>query len=539
MNESKHFDFLTELGALDQFLAGRRDRDHFVQPEDPDVRRLLEALAFFSARTHESATAELRGGIQRLAHGLLDEFIHPQPTRALLCAQPGARLTEPALLPRGSRVRIETIDGEVGQFSTMRDLTIRPLELDRAELQQRSGSGYRVLLRLHSRMPSGHIGERLSLHIDQLGDYELSRQLFERLREHLVRVAVVYGDPPAASEPGKTCTFELAGPLVAEDVGGEGGGVVARIREFFHFPRKQLLLDIDLARPDRAWRQAWLCLDLDDWPAGVVVNRDMFRLFVVPIENTFIELAEPIKCDGTRSSYPLRPWRLEGEVGFHSLVDVQQELASGLDPILPGHLATGAESYELDYRGELVEPRLLLRLPAAFSQPRNVLVRARWHQPGFAAQALGKLEASLQSRRIEGVGFRVLGGVVPPKLSSLWRESDAMLHVLSRRSKRVLSREDIVLLMTTLGADARSHHADLATEIRHVEVQDQPANVHGGGIQHVYRVILAEIADERRGLLADYLRCAEALVDAWSNNPARIVRQEQGRTGVRVARQTG
>src|SRR5690606_17636057 len=157
---------------------------------------------FFSARTRASASAELRASVRRLAQGLLDEFIQPQPARAMLWAQPSARLTEPASLPRGSRVRLETLDGDVGHFSTMRDLTLRPLELDRAELQPRSGGGYRVLLRLRSFGPTAPSGERLSLHVDHLGDYGISRLLFARLRRHLARVGVVYGEPPAASESG-------------------------------------------------------------------------------------------------------------------------------------------------------------------------------------------------------------------------------------------------------------------------------------------------------------------------------------------------
>lgn len=542
MSDPLHDDFLNELGALEAFLARRREGERFVRPEDPDVRRLLEALAFFSARTRASASAEVRASVQRLAHGLLDEFIQPQPARMMLDAQPSARLTEPACIPRGSRVRLETIDGELGHFSTMHDVTVRPFELDRAELQLRHGGGYRVLLRLRAYGPIPPSRDRLTLHIDHLGDYGLSRRLFERLRRHLVRVGVVYGDPPAVYEPGSDCGVAFANPISsAEDMIGDGLGVVAKIREFFHFPRKRLHLDLELARSPHAWRQAWLCLDLDDWPQDAAIGRDMFRLFVVPVENAFAELAEPIKCDGTRSRYPLRPWRLEGEIAFHSLVEVQQELPTGMDPLLPGHLATGEESYELDYCGESAEPSLRLCLPGAFLQPRNVLVRARWYQPGFDAFAVGRLTARLQDRRIEGVALRVLGGLTPPRTGTLWRESDALLHVLSRRSKRILSRDDIVQLMTTLGADSRSHHGDLASVMRHVEVYDEPANVRGGGgVRHVYRVTLSNVEDAMRGLVDDYLYCAEALLDAWSNNPAQIITLEPGAgTSTRRIREAG
>lgn len=523
MQQGFYRDFLGELEALDDFLVRRRGPERFIQPEDPDVRRLMESLAFFAARTHEAAASELRGAIARLTHGLLDEFALPQPARVMLRALPSPRLAEPAHIPRGSRVRLETAERDVGFFTTMRDVTVRPLELDRAELQLRGGSGHRVLLRLRSGVPVAGVPEPLSMHIDHLGDYEMSRQFFEWMRVHLDRVGIVYGEPPPTSEPGLDCKFRLGAPGGLDDAAPptETKGVVARIREFFHFPAMDLSLALELAPPHRPWRQAWLCLDFDAWPEGQAVNQEMFRLFVVPVENLFSELAEPIKCDGTRSRHPVHPWSGEHKVAFHSIVEVQQELKSGMDPLLPGHLASGEESYDIDYTGEQDAVNLLLRIPDALLQPRSIMVRARWFQPSFDAVAVGAIDASLQHRHFEGVGFRVMGHLMPHRRSPLWRDPTAMLHVLSRRSKRVLSRSDIVTLMTTLGADARGHHGDIAAEIRHIDVHDEPAGLRGG-VQHVYDVVVGDVAAERQGLLADYLHCVGALINAWSNNPAEI-----------------
>jgi len=523
-------DFLGELEALDDFLLRRRGGEHFVQPEDPDVRRLLEALAFFSARTHAAASHEVSGAIARLAHGLLEDFISPQPARALLRAHPSPRFTEATRLPRGSRVRLKTEDGAVGQFTTMADLKVRPLELDRAELQLGGTANYRLLLRLRSRVPVDTVEEPLSLHIDLLGDYELSRRFVQSLRRHMTRVSVVYGDPPPASEAGHECSFSHGTPRgdVEGAPLGEGRRTVARIRQFFHFPAKELSLHIGLPRPARPWRQAWLCLDLDEWPEGQVVRPEMFRLFMVPIENLVTELAEPIKCDGTRASFPIRPWRVDGETAFHSVVEVQQELETGLEPLLPGHLASGERSYDVDCDDE-AEPRLLLRLADAFTNPRNVLVRARWYQPRFDVMAVGKLEATLQSRHFEGVEFRVQGGLVPHRRSPLTGDADAMLHVLSRRSKRILSRNDIVKLMATLGAGPHGYHGEVAADIRRVEVHEEPTSSReGGGVKHVYRVCLADFPDERSGLVDDYLVCVDELVNEWSNNPAEIRKVDPG-----------
>src|SRR5690606_27167160 len=105
---------------------------------------------------------------------------------------------------------------------------------------------------------------------------------------------------------------------------------------------------------------AWLCLDFDAWPEGQVVHRDMFRLFVVPIENLFTEPAKPIRCDGTQARYPILPWRIEDDVAFHSVVEVQQELATGVDLILPSYLADGEESWDLELPDADTAPQLRL-----------------------------------------------------------------------------------------------------------------------------------------------------------------------------------
>lgn len=535
MDIELHQEFLSELRALDEFMAGRRRDPGFVRREDPDVRRLMESLAWFSTRTREAATDELRSAVQRLVQGHLDDFLVPQPTRGMVRAVPGPRLTDPVLLPRGTRVRLQTLDDDVGMFTTTRDLTIRPLQLDWAERQLRGRRGSRILLRIRSRGVTGEILEPLSLHIDQL-DYPASLRLHTRLRRHLQGVSVVYDRVPLPDEVGQPCAL-----VDASDEPYRGSaGPVANIREFFHHPARELYLDLKLPPPARPWRQAWLCLDLDEhWPDDQAINQAMFALFVVPIENLFGEPAEPIKADGTRTSFPIRSWQPELRASFHSVVEVLQQGPSGADVILPAHLASGRESYDLEHgareAGDEGGPRLRLRLPEAFTQPRVVSVQARWFQPWFDDVAVGKLHASLQTRHVEGVELQVHGELRPHERSTLWRDASAMLQVLSRRSKRILSRQDIINLMAILGANERGYHGDVAADVLHVEAREEPADLRrGGGVAYVYRVVFATTGpdedDTRRGLQQGYLQRVGELVDAWSSNPTRI---ELGRRAAR------
>ncbi|MEX1368552.1 MAG: type VI secretion system baseplate subunit TssF [Nannocystaceae bacterium] len=523
--------FLDELHALDEMLVERSRGPSFVRREDPDVRRLMESLALFSARTRQGAANVLRSSVERLVHGHLDDFLVPQPTRGLIRAVPSPRLIDPVTLPAGTRLRLQTLDDEVGMFTTTRGLVIRPLQLDWAERQLRGRRGSRILLRLRSQGAPQDVREPLSLHLSHLGDYPASLRLQTRLRKHLQGISVVYDEVPAPDEVGQPCGYQLGGSPEGERVASSmlgterpAAGTIAEIREFFHHPARELFLHLQLAAPAKPWRQAWLCLDLDDgWPEDQVINESMFRLFVVPIENLFTESAEPIKADGTRSAFPITSWQPELRAQFHSVVEVTQQLPTGADVILPAYLASGRESYDVEQAGDDGRAALLLRLPDAFERPRVVSVMTRWLQPWFDDVAVGKLRATLQTRRVEGVELEVQAELRPHEHSPLLRDASEMLQVMSRRAKRILSRQDIIKLMSILGAHEGGDYADVAADILHIEAREEPADLRrGGGVAYVYRVTLAKVDEDREGLQQGYMQRVGELLSAWSTNPVRL-----------------
>src|SRR4029079_16668893 len=67
------------------------------------------------------------------------------------------------------------------------------------------------------------------------------------------------------------------------------------------------------------------------------------------------------------------------------------------------------DAYELARDGE--RQRLRVRMRDAFVRPRRVVVQGDWHQPWFAARALGPLQAHLPNRPPDGVKWRGVGDV--------------------------------------------------------------------------------------------------------------------------------
>ena len=536
MSASFYDDFLAELKAVDDFLAYRTGDASSVAREDPDVRRLMESIAFFSARTRQAASDQLRSSVMSLVRGHLDDFMSPQPTRGLVQATPAGLVTDTAHLPAGTMLRVTTAEGDLGLFSTMTDVTLRPLQIDLAELSLRPGGGFRIAVRVRARREVVDMPEPLAIHLSYLTDYHASLRFQYRLRRHLVAdgVSVFYDAVPDPARCGAPCDVRFGSAPPARAATGSGSPIEA-LRRFLHFPAKELAMRVAMARPTAPWRQAWLCFDLDElWPSELVVNKDVFRLFVLPIENLVREAALPIKCDGTRTRFPVAPARADVQLALHSVTGVFQELPSGPDPILPVQLASGDTSYDIEHIAEGMgglEPQLVLRLPDAFLSPRVISVDACWFQPELDRVAVGKLEVRLQTRHLQGVELRMLGTLTPHRESALWREPAAMMQVLSRRVSRVLGRRDVVSLMTQLGADANSYHAGIDADLLYIEAREEPAELgRGGGIRYVYQITIDNVDDDRLGLVADYLRCVETLLDAWSGNPVRleVVRRTPG-----------
>src|SRR5947208_15366545 len=95
-----------------------------LEREDPEVRRLIEAMAFFTARTRASSLRNLLATRRRLFQQFFSFLLSPLPAMGFLQAQISGRFAEPATLPKGSQVVISGEEGPGGVFRTLHDLRI-------------------------------------------------------------------------------------------------------------------------------------------------------------------------------------------------------------------------------------------------------------------------------------------------------------------------------------------------------------------------------------------------------------------------------
>lgn len=540
------------LAELQELESYRREHQALhpsaqLHGDDPDVRRLMEALAFFSLRTRRVAQRGVQGLWRRLCGSYFDHLMSPLPSVAMLQAEVTPRMVDALSLPRGTEVRLRAADGQLGVFTLQADLRVLPLRSE--ALQRRADEdGTRLTLPLSARFPcSAEVGA-LRLLVRYPDSYPTALRVYYLLRAHLLRVVAVYQDASGAEGPELPCGLRFGGAAHpergaasddasadpdADALPGEGEAhPLSRLRSFFHFPEEELFLHLQVPPSPRPFSRLTLHLDLaPQWPRELPLHADNLAPFCAPIANLVSGPATPLRCDGTVATFPVRhPDRALG-FALHSLRGVYHSGPQGMRPLLPaalhdGHDGDDQEGYELD---DLGAPRLHLRVPRALLDPVTVAIEALWHQPGFSGLVGGRLHIELPQRRVDGVDFALSGGVRPAQLSALRRDPAALLPLLALRMKPTLTLSELLEVLGALIPSQQGPYRRLLPRLRALRSSVRPDGVlSGSGLQHVYHLAIAAHSgaayseDTDEALLWSLLRRVRDLLDTW-NAEASVV----------------
>jgi type VI secretion system protein ImpG len=526
-------DFLSELDTLERFRQGfkRTYTNAPLEREDPDVRRLMEAMAFFSVQTRQATLHNLRSTWLRLFSSYFAFLLEPLPAAALVQAVPSnSEMAETVRLPRGTELRLEPEHGVPGTFRLERDLTILPVALKQTDLVRRDDEGWRLILRFEGTHPRKDLVGRMSLHVRHLDDYRASLAVFHALRKHLEKVTVLYDERATNGAGGTRCDHAFRTPAVPEEE-ADLAHPLQRVRSFFQQPEQGLFLHVDVPPAGKAWTRFSLCLDLKkEWTVGRSPNPDFLQPFVVPVVNLKAEPAQPLVVDGTRSEYPLLSLSGGADLRLQSVTGVYEMTKTGRVPMRPAFLPGEGPSYEIDDALDASltpHPRFQVRMPEAFLElePRKVLVEAHWYQPRFAEQATGPIAVSTPSRHVKGLGWQVLGTVRPHHDSPLRDNIEALMQLLAWKVKPTLSREELLALLSHLGTPVQGPFRPLLPWIRMVRSSVLPDGaLRGTGLRHVYEVLLEPFNAGMEPLVTCLLEQVRAVLDAWNGEATVEVR---------------
>jgi type VI secretion system protein ImpG len=531
-------DYLAELAALERFRQGFRHTYPGVplEQEDPDVRRLVEAMAFFSIQTRHATLRNLRSTWLRLFSSFFNCLLEPLPAAGLVQATPTEKMVEAVVLPRGTELRLQPVGSEAGSFRLQRDLRVLPIFLEDTQVLRLADGGHRLILRFAAAFPRRDPVDVLSLHVRHLEEYGSSLAVHHALRKHLERVSVVYDERADERSTGARCEYSFAQEPFAPDDASVYGNPLHRARSFFQLPEQGLFLHVRVAPTRQAWSRFSLCLDLKkEWTVGRSLHPEFLHPFVAPVVNLKAAPAQPITLDGTRTEHPLLGLRNSRELRLHSVTGVYLQGPRGREPMRPAHVPGPGPSYELDEQlaadGSPLH-QLLVRMPEAFLEPRKLHVDALWYQPRFASEATGRLDVSTPSVHVEGLRWRVVGDVQPPRDSPVRQDVSALVQLLSWKNRPTLERDELIALLSYLGTPVEGAFRPIIPLLRTLRASVLPDGaLRGTGLRHVYEAQLAPFDPSQESLVACLLEQVLALLDAWNGEASVELRAAMAGAG--------
>jgi type VI secretion system protein ImpG len=336
------------------------------QSTDPHVERLIEAVAFLSARVHLDLDNEFPQISSALLESLYPSLVSPVPSMSVAhfdVDPTQGKLTSGFEIPRHTALYAKAEGGIQCRFRTCYPLTLWPIEIRDAGFMAadaydflRSDPGVASVLRLRL----GCLGEinfgdlelnRLRLHLH--GEWMEVMPLYQLLISSLRGVCVLAEGGQAKRLP--QGAFQEVGFAADEDVLPRPGHVhpaYQLLQEYFAFPRKFLFFDVqhlDAARGPHKTVDLLFLLD-QPRPRGQTVDRDNFRLGCTPIINLFRKTSEPVRIDHRKYEYRLVPdWRDEATTEIHTIesvtaTDQESAHASAVQPFYSFDHASHDES---------------------------------------------------------------------------------------------------------------------------------------------------------------------------------------------------
>ncbi|RYZ11873.1 MAG: type VI secretion system baseplate subunit TssF [Comamonadaceae bacterium] len=299
---------------------------HGAESLDPHTERLIESVAFLSARVHRDLDQEF----PEIAHALLDNLcpslVQPVPSMSIaqFVLDPSqGKVTAGFRVPRHTLLHANGTQKQECRFRTAWDTMLWPLAITHATID--ADSMLRLTLECSSEAGFDELEiDCLRLHLQ--GDWMTTMPLYDVLVAGVKSIAVrPDGGTPAVL------------PLTAwTELGyGEGEEVLPQpsnaqpayglLQEYFAFPRKFHFFELQQLRGRLGrGRRCELILGLDRPTRGLRhVDASHFQLGCTPIVNLFPRVSEPIVMDQRHYEYLLSPDRQrDSYTEVHTIVSV-------------------------------------------------------------------------------------------------------------------------------------------------------------------------------------------------------------------------
>ena len=513
--------FLEEMNRLENFrmMYAAAHPSTPLDSDDPDVKRLIEAMAFFSARTHLSGIRNIQSTRSRIFRQFFPYLLAPLPAMGILHVQPTGQFVESVFIPKDSEIAVSSETEGLAIFRTMGDLDILPISITGMTMVDLPNKGHRVFLRIRAPFPLNVKIGQLRFHINHLNDYHASMRVFYCLRKYLNKVTVVFDEKPSDRSRGALCSLSFG--LPSDESDDMIQHPLQRERLFFHFPQQELFLGVKIPSPPRDWEQFTLVLDLDPkWPKNLRLNREIFQLFSIPIINLQRSTAQPFIYDGTRERHPIRHMEPDKGFEFHSTIGVFRNEKESMVPVKAGILSGEQGSYEIEQnigRNGRQQSWVNLHFPRAFEEPKTFIVEALWHQPWLADILGQKLDVSLYNKSITGLNWSLVSELIPHSENVLQDEMEGFMHLLALRNQPILGIDDVASILRILGSVRQGKFKGVVELLKDIRVEETPLQKGSGPgmLKHTYFFKFRGINQAAIPLIETFCIHVGRILDAW------------------------
>jgi type VI secretion system protein ImpG len=483
-----------------------------VEYDDPDVKRLTEAMAAFMAKGRMAGKEQIDQLHRRVFQQLLPYIASPVASMALVQANT-RYLTEATEIKTATAFMVNSDDGERAQYRSLCTMPLRPIRIERAGYQPNPSSSDDIKSQLlltiksHSSVP-GQL-EHLPLYLTVNNNYTLSLQLKQLLKERLIGVSATFDNGPEIA--GK-CVFGLCesklnpnkvktttGEILASDLHPIEG-----IRRFFQLPHQENYLNLYFDDSPQQWSRCELVFNLNEtWPKHPIFSAEQFQLGVIGVENIVQEQAAAFNYDATQSAHPVRPPATANDLSMLKCLGVYKGAIKNRDLLRPGILKGGNGGYELHYQRH-AHALIDIQLVEAFTKPVTVSLDALWHQPDFSQHLWKKLSTRPLNLDITGLHCKVFTPPVP-YIPFSDNTPHNLLELSLLKNKDVLSLEDILFILDTFGSVFQR-------EFKLVKPLLKALNIHH---QVNYCFELHDYSAQLLPLLNTFFTKLEALLNLW------------------------
>jgi type VI secretion system protein ImpG len=325
---------------------------HGGESLDPHTERLIESVAFLSARVHRDLDQEFPDIAYALLDNLCPSLVQPLPSMSVAQFQldpAQGKVTAGFRVARHTLLHARTTQSQECRFRTAWDTVLWPLRVTQAGID--TDAVLRLTLECGPEVDFSEL-EIDSLRIHLQGDWMTTMPLYDALVSGVLSVGVA--PEGGAVQPLPANAWREVGYAEGEEVLPQPGNAqpaYGLLQEYFAFPRKFHFFDLHGLRSRLGrGRRCDLVFQLDR-PARALqhVDADNFQLGCTPIVNLFPRVSEPIVMDQRHYEYLLPPDRQRDAVTeVHSILSVVASDPDAEKPVdVPsfaalGHIEAGA-----------------------------------------------------------------------------------------------------------------------------------------------------------------------------------------------------